>query len=74
LYFAVAPWSMSQQPTLEWAQTMGISPSVVRDPACYHATSNASMFSSTLAEQELGWRARLPFESLLGAALKGYNA
>ena len=74
LYFAVAPWSMSQQPTLEWAQSMGISPSVVRDPACYHATSNASMFSSTLAEQELGWRARLPFESLLGAALKGYNA
>ncbi len=74
LYFAVAPWSMSQQPTLEWAQSMGISPSVVRDPVCYHATPNASMFSSTLAEQELGWRARLPFESLLGAALKGYNA
>jgi hypothetical protein len=65
---------MSQQLTLEWAQTMGISPSVVRDPACYQATSNASMFSSTLAEQELGWRARLPFEFLLEEALKGCNA
>ena len=74
LYFAVAPWSMSQQPTLERAQTMGISSKVVRDMSCYRATSNASMFSSTLAEQELGWRAQLSFESLLKKALKQLNA
>ena len=41
LYFAVAPWSMSQQPTLERAQTMRIPTRVVRDPSRYHATSNA---------------------------------
>ncbi len=69
LYFVVAPWSMSPLPTLELAEAIGISRSVVRDPACYRATSNASMFSSRLAEQELGWRARLPFESLLAEAI-----
>jgi nucleoside-diphosphate-sugar epimerase len=70
LYFAVAPWSMSQQPTLERAQTMRIPTRVVLDPSRYRATSNTSMFSSKLAEQELGWRAQLSFESLLKKALK----
>lgn len=74
LYFAIAPWTMSHLPTLEKAQAMGIPASAVRDPGRYRALPNASMFSVALAERELCWRARLPFESLLGAALKGYNA
>ena len=74
LYFAVAPWSMSPLPTLERAQAMGIPASIVRDPDRYRAEPNASMFSTALAERELGWCARLQFDSLLEDAFKGYDA
>jgi nucleoside-diphosphate-sugar epimerase len=65
---------MSPLPTLERAQAMGIPVSAVQDPDRYRVDPNASMFSTAQAERELGWRARLPFESLLGETLKGYNA
>ena len=74
LYFAVAPWSMSPLPTLERAQAMGIPVSAVQDPDRYRADPNASMFSTTQAERDLGWHARLTFEFLLAETLKGHNA